>query len=716
MVCTIPICGQFAALLVSTDFTDDTPLNSLQLALYGFQQSVVGLGADVGDLLAASRDLRSFDKEDAESDAGKVRAQKLVKDYFEDYAQNAAVTSDETDMFGTPPLTREEMMRHFRENGRDAGPRFSVNPNLRADIDAALNTDPAKGAVVKGGKRVVFGRSQRLFPALGLPDGDIYSKAYALRKIANYHNLTAEQLAAAPSLMEEPAAVFDDNGNGYVFLTDAIASDRNGVGAPVMFYIRPDGEGNYIASAYSRTEDAESKYVNLANARKVLYWDKSKIARLPLRGEALSSLITFSAGDSVATPEGLTLQSVSQTGAPAQGARYSIAGRGGAANLGLKGAAEAEAMEKSGADREDIWRTTGWWRGRDGKWRVEIPDAKRLGFKGDLRTRHFDGHTSFRLNELVYADALEKAYPEMFGDGSGMVLIHVNDDTGFTAAYSPSLDTIEIPRNMLITGKYADGKDWAHLSESGLSMVVHEIQHAIQKRERFATGADGRYTDYDTYRRTTGEVEARNVQTRLGMTLEERAATPPWETEDVAEDSQIVRYSVAAPLVEAMRNRQRYSISGIYTGTAADYANRSRQGGVDDGPSVKKIGTGEGAQVYGWGLYGSTERGVAEGYAQAGLQRKHEITHNGKAIQRKVNPATAKELAEAEMISAGDVKSAGPRLHTPPTSKKAGKRHFIERPQNTPPTMPTNTSKRGARISTSRRSSRTGRRATRATC
>lgn len=101
MVCTIPVCGQFAALLVSTDFTDDMPLNRLQLALYGFQQSVVGLGADRG------RPARG-------------------------------VAPDETDMFGTPPPTREEMMRHFRENGRDAGPRFSVNPNLRADIDAAL--------------------------------------------------------------------------------------------------------------------------------------------------------------------------------------------------------------------------------------------------------------------------------------------------------------------------------------------------------------------------------------------------------------------------------------------------------------------------------------------------------------------------------------------------------------------------------------------------
>ena len=66
----------------------------------------------------------------------------------------------------------------------------------------------------------------------------------------------------------------------------------------------------------------------------------------------------------------------------------------------------------------------------------------------------------------------------------------------------------------------------------------------------------------------------------------------------------------------------RKSIGGVFTGTAADYANRSRQGGVDDGPSVKKIGTGEGSQVYGWGLYGSNVRGVAEGYAKADLSRK----------------------------------------------------------------------------------------------
>ena len=76
--------------------------------------------------------------------------------------------------------------------------------------------------------------------------------------------------------------------------------------------------------------------------------------------------------------------------------------------------------------------------------------------------------------------------------------------------------------------------------------------------------------------------------------------------------------------------RNIYSIGGIFTGTAADYANRSRQGGVDDGPSLKHIGTGEGSQVYGWGLYGSNRRGVAEKYARQNKgERDKEVLYNG---------------------------------------------------------------------------------------
>lgn len=50
----------------------------------------------------------------------------------------------------------------------------------------------------------------------------------------------------------------------------------------------------------------------------------------------------------------------------------------------------------------------------------------------------------------------------------------------------------------------------------------------------------------------------------------------------------------------------RFSVSPVYTGSAADY----------DQPSLFYVGTGEGNQVYGWGLYGSESRSVAKWYAE----------------------------------------------------------------------------------------------------
>jgi len=92
-----------------------------------------------------------------------------------------------------------------------------------------------------------------------------------------------------------------------------------------------------------------------------------------------------------------------------------------------------------------------------------------------------------------------------------------------------------------------------------------------------------------------------------------------------------------------------FSRSGIYTGTAADYANRSRQGGEDDGPSLKKIGSGEGSQVYGWGLYGSTERGVAEGYATYRDSDHAIIVVDGKEWKPKANAPIGQRTAYEQL-------------------------------------------------------------------
>lgn len=71
----------------------------------------------------------------------------------------------------------------------------------------------------------------------------------------------------------------------------------------------------------------------------------------------------------------------------------------------------------------------------------------------------------------------------------------------------------------------------------------------------------------------------------------------------------------------------RYSISNIYTGSAADY----------EKPSLKYIGTGEGTQNEAWGLYGSDAPGVAGMYSNQDVwQLPRRAFRNGEEI--KYNP------------------------------------------------------------------------------
>ncbi len=114
------------------------------------------------------------------------------------------------------------------------------------------------------------------------------------------------------------------------------------------------------------------------------------------------------------------------------------------------------------------------------------------------------------------------------------------------------------------------------------SIAAHEMQHGVQGIEDMASGAnsgihfhpvssldeakayvsslpreygarvmtdpiDGRIgvryqLSPDLYRRTAGEVEARNVETRLPMSAADRRSTAPWRTQDVPDDQQIVRF------------------------------------------------------------------------------------------------------------------------------------------------------------------------------
>lgn len=282
----------------------------------------------------------------------------------------------------------------------------------------------------------------------------------------------------------------------------------------------------------------------------------------------------------------------------------------------------AKQMEKAKKDAKIIKMATGWEKGVDGKWRYEMPDAKikdTIDVGGGNIVKRFEEDmlwTDGKLEDAVDAPKLFEAYPQLKN-----IKIHtdaVMNDMPSNGEYNPQTKTITIHADEL---KYLN------------SILNHEIQHVIQREERFAHGGTpeqverdfnaakaewkarsyafeleekakemgGEYnqsevekaliqeykdmdmpefipdketrikgfnyfargyadrsmddaikrfrldrfqrTDFDSYqeyRKLAGEVEARNVQKRLGMTDEERRNSLASETEDVNRDEQIV--------------------------------------------------------------------------------------------------------------------------------------------------------------------------------
>ena len=147
---------------------------------------------------------------------------------------------------------------------------------------------------------------------------------------------------------------------------------------------------------------------------------------------------------------------------------------------------------------------------------------------------------------------------------------------------------------------------------SNRETFLHIYETELKKAEK------GHPDAFSLYRRLAGEVEARNAEKRSGLSLEERLRTLLANTEDVAEQDKIYleKNTADLPLSREEGEREnsvRFSVAPVWTGSAASY----------DAPSLQYIGTGEGAQVYGWGLYGSSSRNVGEWYARQDVKRKN---------------------------------------------------------------------------------------------
>lgn len=248
--------------------------------------------------------------------------------------------------------------------------------------------------------------------------------------------------------------------------------------------------------------------------------------------------------------------------------------------------AQAEEMAARGAPREDIWKQTGWFKGSDDKWRFEIDDS---GQRLNKTMDELDELGRPLPSSMVFKhDALHAAYPEV----GEIPWYRTPELEGGGASYDPVRGIRLSSAPSFASGKSGPG-----------GMTLHEQQHAIQGIEDFARGGSREFgnpqdlvkreaqTAYEAmrskqvsgvrtadddllaelgmsgptltkpwdeltpreqlewfdagrgrvYNKLAGEVEARNVQARMNMSADERRATPPWLTQDVADEDQIVK-------------------------------------------------------------------------------------------------------------------------------------------------------------------------------
>ena len=230
------------------------------------------------------------------------------------------------------------------------------------------------------------------------------------------------------------------------------------------------------------------------------------------------------------------------------------------------------------ATAEEIRLQTGWFRGYDNKWRFEISD----------RDMEIDTTGKFSSNPDIrrYAELFEKAYVDMSATEAEIEELKTLDKNLEGVSTEPK--TLgELIRHDLLFSAYPQLKDmkihFADIDVRGAydpmlkelllqkklkvdkskltKTLVHEIQHAIQDIEGFASGTN---LDYwrdigipedkvrEYYENTAGEIEARDAAAREWRTDEARKEKrPDIDRSDVVfADNSVESFSIVEPFVD----------------------------------------------------------------------------------------------------------------------------------------------------------------------
>ena len=134
----------------------------------------------------------------------------------------------------------------------------------------------------------------------------------------------------------------------------------------------------------------------------------------------------------------------------------------------------AQQMDSKGVSTGTIQRETGWFKGVDDMWRFEISDDQ-----AKFTAENFQIDYPYTLDEVLDHPELYAAYPNL---GNINVAFTQNGDEASGVYYES--------RNRILV-------NWTGNRDETLSVLLHEVQHAIQARENFARGgsAESEFTE-----------------------------------------------------------------------------------------------------------------------------------------------------------------------------------------------------------------------------
>ena len=180
--------------------------------------------------------------------------------------------------------------------------------------------------------------------------------------------------------------------------------------------------------------------------------------------------------------------------------QYSIAGTKAMENINdselTNAYNRAMQMSQNNVDNETIRKNTGWFQDRNGDWKFEFTD-KDMKIKDDIQIIR---DRTYNLDYLLEHDVLFTAYPQL--RNCKVEFTKLRD--GVDGNYISLTNTIQIDPDKVSSKADVEG------------IIIHELQHVIQKIEGFERGASSKKSKL-AYYTSLGEIEAADTRRRLEM-------------------------------------------------------------------------------------------------------------------------------------------------------------------------------------------------------